>query len=447
MAIGDIPQTGAFILRNCSVPAVFLSDQTNKQDDDIVVCDIHVGAGKIIAITPPDPHSEIASGNASVDAARSMVWPCFADIHCHLDKGQTSDRARGGDGSFESALEAVACDRPHWGAAEIRLRMDFGLRCAFAHGCAAMRTHIDSDHLTAAESWEAFSELRDIWKERIELQAVSLVQAGALADSALSRSIADRVATFGGILGASTRQVPGLDAIIDTLFQLAEERHLDLDFHVDESGDPGATALSLIARTAIRRRFAGKIVVGHCCSLAVQDDDQVDRTLDLVAQAELAVVSLPVLNLQLQDRQPGRTPRRRGTTLLHEMRARGIPVAIGGDNVRDPLHPYGDHDMLEVYRDATRIGHLDAPIGTWPRSVTTIPRAMMGLPERLIVAGYPADFIIFSARTYSELLARPQSDRTVIRGGRPTMARVPDYAELDAIMPGGNQPVGSYIAP
>ena len=58
----------------------------------------------------------------------------------------------------------------------------------------------------------------------------------------------------------------------------------------------------------------------------------------------------------------------------------------------------------------------------------------MDLPERLIGAGYPADFIVFAARTYSELLARPQSDRIVVRDGRPTLARLPEFSELDAIM-------------
>lgn len=431
----DLPDTGAFALRNCSVPAVFLGREIAGETGDVVVRDIHVADGIIVAVTPPNARQAQETAGAGIDVARAMIWPCFADLHCHLDKGQISDRATGADGSFEAALDAVAIDRGRWTRDDIRLRMDFGLRCAFAHGTAAVRTHIDSDHATAQASWEAFGELRDHWAGRIDLQGVSLVQVGALADAALSRRVAARVAEFGGILGASTRQVPGLEAIIDSLFSLAEDHHLDLDFHVDESGDPNARALPLIASTAIRRKFAGKVVVGHCCSLAVQDDGHVDRTLDLVAEAGLAVVTLPVLNLQLQDRQSGRTPRRRGITLIHEMRARGIPVAIGGDNVRDPLHPYGDHDMLAVYRDATRIGHLDAPIGSWPRCVTTVPRAVMGLPARWIAAGFPADFILFTARSYSELLARPQSDRIVVWGGMRSAARLPDFAELDPIMP------------
>ncbi len=388
-----------------------------------------------MAVTQSNAGSGIPASSPQVDMACAMLWPCFTDLHCHLDKGQIVERAPACDGTFAGALDAVAVDRAHWSRKDTQFRMDFGLRCAFAHGCDAVRTHIDSDHATALTSWQAFGDLRDQWAGRVALQAVSLVQVGALADPAVSRRVADRTAAFGGVLGASTRQVPNLQMIIDNLFLLAEERGLDLDFHVDETSDPAATALLLIAQTAIRRRFGNRIVVGHCCSLAVQDEALVDRTLDAVAQAGLSVVTLPILNLQLQDRQPGRTPRWRGMTLVHEMRGRGIPVAIGGDNVRDPLHPYGDHDMLAVFRDASRIGHLDAPTGEWPGSVTGVPRGMMGLPVRLIGAGYPADFILFSARTYSELLARPQADRVVVRNGRQSMARLPDFSELDVLLP------------
>lgn len=62
-----------------------------------------------------------------------------------------------------------------------------------------------------------------------------------------------------------------------------------------------------------------------------------------------------------------------------------------------------------------RIGHLDRPtIGAWPRAVTAVPAAAMGLAGRgfgsLRVDG-PADFVLFRGRRYSELLARPQFDR------------------------------------
>jgi cytosine deaminase len=124
-------------------------------------------------------------------------------------------------------------------------------------------------------------------------------------------------------------------------------------------------------------------------------------------------------------------------TLVQEMRAAGIPVSLASDNTRDGFYAYGDLDMLEVYREATRILHLDHPFGDWPRAVTAEPAAAMGLDAGRLRVGAPADLVLFSARHMTELLSRPQADRVVLRGGRVSHATLPDWRELDAwIMPG-----------
>ena len=171
-------------------------------------------------------------------------------------------------------------------------------------------------------------------------------------------------------------------------------------------------------------------------SLARQPELDVLTTLDKVAKAGLAVVSLPMCNLYLQDRRgDGTTPRWRGVTLLHEMRARGIPVCIGSDNTRDPFYPYGDLDMLEVYRMATRILHLDHPVDDWPRTVAATPATVMRLEGAgILAAGGDADLIIFKGRSWTELLSRPEADRIVIRKGMPIKRELPDYSELDDLM-------------
>ena len=52
---------------------------------------------------------------------------------------------------------------------------NFGLRCAYAHGVSAIRTHLDSVPQQAGLSWPAFREMRAEWVGRIALQGVSLV--------------------------------------------------------------------------------------------------------------------------------------------------------------------------------------------------------------------------------------------------------------------------------
>jgi cytosine deaminase len=122
-------------------------------------------------------------------------------------------------------------------------------------------------------------------------------------------------------------------------------------------------------------------------------------------------------------------------TLLHEMEARGIPVCVASDNTRDPFYAYGDLDMLEVYRAATRILHLDHPVADWPKAMTTTPASIMRLQNPgSLRAGGSADFVVFRGRNWTELLSRPEQDRIVVREGRAIDRSLPDYAELDDLM-------------
>jgi cytosine deaminase len=431
----ELPLSGRYWLRDGRVPTTLLAEPVPglvADGEGLARADLEIVGAVVARIAP--------AGTAPADAAGvpldgGQVWPCFVDLHTHLDKGHTWQRAPNPDGTFASAIRTVAADRAaRWTAEDVSRRMDFGLRCSFAHGTRAIRTHLDSLGPQAAISWPAMRALRQRWAGRVELQAASIVPV-EIFTSPDGERLADQVAEAGGILGGVTYMSPALDAQLDRVLALAAERGLGLDFHVDESGDPGARSLAHIARAALRHRFAGRVVCGHCCSLAMQPPEVVEETLDLVKQAGIAVVTLPMCNLYLQSREPGRTPRWRGVTLLHEMKTRGIPVAVASDNCRDPFHGYGDHDMLEVFREATRIAHLDRPHGDWPRAVTSTAADLMGLaPAGRLAAGLPADLVLFRSRHWSELLSRPQSDRVVVRAGRVLDAALPDYRELDDLM-------------
>src|SRR5204862_21956 len=137
-----------------------------------------------------------------VDLDRGQVWPCLIDMHTHLDKGHTWERAPNPDGTFGGALRTVAADRTaHWSGEDVRRRMQFGLSCSWAHGTQAIRTHLDSMGPQAALTWPVFEALREEWAGRIELQAVSLVPLQVFGTEE-STALADRVAAARGVLGA-----------------------------------------------------------------------------------------------------------------------------------------------------------------------------------------------------------------------------------------------------
>lgn len=203
------------------------------------------------------------------------------------------------------------------------------------------------------------------------------------------------------------------------------------------SSDPEARTLIRIARMAVKRGFKGRILAGHCCALSLQTDDYIRETMDACKDAGIDIVSLPAVNLYLQARGASRrTPHWRGVTLLHELKAHGLKVAIGGDNVRDPFYAYGDHDMLESFSQAVKIAHLDHPHGDWITAATSIPAEIMQLDKKYgrIGASRSADLIVLKARDYGEMLSRFQADRVVIRNGRAIDTTLPDYRELDDLV-------------
>jgi cytosine deaminase len=163
----------------------------------------------------------------------------------------------------------------------------------------------------------------------------------------------------------------------------------------------------------------------------MQPDSAVDRTLDLVAEAEIAIVTLPTVNMYLQDRNTGRTPRWRGVTVVHEMLRRGIRVAAAGDNCRDSFYAYGDHDVVDTFSQAVRILHIDHPLSGAPALVGAVPASIGRFADHgRLAVGVPARLIIFNARTINEIVSRPQSDRVVIDRGELLRVKAPDYSEL-----------------
>jgi len=417
-------------LRNAGVPSAMLG----RPGGGIERVDITLGGGKITSIAPhaPGPGRDLDGG---------LVLPAFVDIHTHLDKGHIWPRRPNIDGTWETALAGSLADTAaRWSASDVERRMAFALRCAYAHGTAAIRTHIESAPPQHDVSWPVFERMRERWAGRIELQGVALFGPDTLVTPAALDIVARRTAQAGGKLGGSLRSFDQTPDAVRALLDGAGKYGLDIDLHADETLDPNSNALLTLAEAIVETGFDGRVVAGHCCAITVQESATQARTIEAVARAGIAIVSLPMCNLYLQDRAPrgGVTPTQRGVTLLHEFRAAGVPVAIASDNTRDPFYAYGDLDALEVLREGARILHFDHPqdeAWNWARTVTADAAAIAGFEYAAeIRVGAPADLVAFRARDWTELLSRPQADRIVLRNGTAIDTALPDYRELDDLM-------------
>lgn len=436
MSNASLPWQGnTVVLRNARLPNAALGVASGA----VRSVDVRTVDGVVTEMAPSLP---IVGSEQYYDCDGGLILPALVDVHTHLDKAHIWGRTENPDGTFVGALRAVGSDRQgFWSEAEIEGRMEFALRCAYAHGTAAIRTHLDSHSTQRAITWPIFAALKDRWSDRIELQAVALIGPDQMLDRDEVRDVARWVQQFGGLLGGAIAAQADAERAIANVVQVAGEFDLSIDLHCDETLDPAARSLLHLADWILKTGYAGSAQAGHCCSLATQNAETAARTIDRVAEAGVAVVTLPMCNMYLQDRQEAnrpRTPRFRGVTLVKELVAAGVTLSVASDNTRDPFYAYGDLDMIEVFRELTRTAQVDHPSADawdWLRAATSSPAQIAGFDYRGVVAvGAPADLLILRARTWSELHSRPQVDRIVVRAGQAIDVAPPDYRELDALI-------------
>lgn len=350
-----------------------------------------------------------------VPAGGRILLPGLTDPHVHLDKCHTAHRLPAIGGDLMAAIAAQAADKARWTPADIRARAERGLSELCAAGCRQVRSHVDwgtdADPAAVPEAWPVLHDLAREWSDRIDLQLAALIGPDVLADAKMARPVAQRLARDGGVLGLFLSEQPDRGKAIANAIDLAGTFGLPLDFHVDEGLSPALDGLGLIADEMLRRGHRGPVLCGHASSLMNLSGPALAGTLDKVARAGLAVVSLPTTNLYLQGRSAGATPDRRGITRLHELAAAGVTVALGNDNVRDAFFPLGHHDPLALLALAVPALHLDPPFDRWLPLVTTNAARAMGAAPVWIDRADIRDLILVEATDMAGLLSAPARTR------------------------------------
>jgi cytosine deaminase len=290
-----------------------------------------------------------------------------------------------------------------------------------------MRSHIDCfGDLQNLPSWHAAQVVKDAFQGIIDIQLCTLTSV-TRCDDANFPTLCKDIAIAGGVLGAFVPPAFQDQPMLERFLAHADAFGLDVDFHIDENLTDRLPVVEQLADAVIATGFQGRVMAGHVCALLNTQGSDFDRVLDKIATAGISIVSLPRTNLYLQDRRGGDTPRRRGITAVHEMRARGISVSFGTDNVADAFYPFGDYDMIGLFRDATVAAHLDQDLNGWLSAITNTPARALGFDNAgKIAPGLPANAVLLPATNWPDLLNDKRGGRiNMIAGKRLTPEMIP----------------------
>ena len=329
-----------------------------------------------------------------------FITPRLADIHVHLDKTGTAQRMPRRATSFFDAINLMHEDKKNWTEKDIYLRATQAVKNAFTRGTGYARTHVDWENEDYPIAWEIIKGIKFEWVDRVKIQMCSLTPIDVL--ESVGEKIAKKIKFDKGILGAFVYRNEKLDEKIRKVFELASKYHLELDFHVDEGLEKEANGIDLIIKYTEEFGMKGRVLCGHVCSLSIREDKKVSQILNRAAIAKVGLTCLPTTNLWLQDNIEGRTPRLRGLAPVQEARTAGVQVMFASDNCQDAFYPFGDYDMLSVFKTAVIACHLNE--SEWFESISTTPAKWMGF-DNLISVGSEASFIKFNVDSLYDLFS------------------------------------------
>ncbi|MER6286505.1 amidohydrolase family protein [Streptomyces sviceus] len=351
--------------------------------------DVRLGDGRIEAVGTAG--SLAGSGThacgARVDLSGYLLLPAPAEPHAH------------GDTALSADAEGPVSPDPQ----DVQRRATEAALLQLGHGATALRAHVRVGDVQGLGALAAVLQARRSLRGLAELTAVAMprVLTGVAGAEGLAM-LRDALKMGASVVGGCPDLDPDPTGYAEAVLEVASEHGCPVDLHTDAT-DP--------ARLARLGAMAGGlrpgVTLGPCAGLDRLPADVVSRTADQLAAAGVAVVCLPQGGCAGVDG--------RGTAPVRLLRAAGVRVAAGSGALRDACNPVGRGDPLEAaYLLASRYGLR--PEDAYD-AVSTSARAVLGLPEVRVEAGFPAELLAVRGDRLAGALSLAYS-RIVVHRGR-----------------------------
>lgn len=381
--------------------------------------DVGIANGRFVSIEMP---SATEAATLMLDAEGRMAVPGFVEPHMHLDKALTIECAPVNvSGTLTEAIKIMWDIKRNYTVDEIADRASRVLGHAIENGVSHLRSHVDVDPIGGIRPAEGVIKVRERFRGLIDIQIVAFPQEGIIKSpgtEALLREVMKLGADVVGGMPFNEASPSDSRRHIEIVFEIAKEFDADIDMHVDETDDPQARTLEVLAELTIRNGWQGRVAASHTCALASYPRHYADHVIGRLREADVNIIANPATNLMLQGRLDD-FPKRRGLTQVKELLAAGVNVACGQDCCQDTFYPFGQNDPLEIAFLLCHASHMSQPaeILTAMETVTSHGARALRFPMPVVALGAVADLVVLDARDTCEAITTRTPRRWVIRKG------------------------------
>lgn len=395
--------------------------------------DIAIAEGRIARLAP-----RIDATAPTLQANGALACGGLVDTHIHLDKAGIMGRCRICAGTLAEAIAETARAKVQFTSEDVYRRAARVVEQAITHGTNRMRSFVEIDPRAGFRSFEAIRQIRRDYAWAIDIEICAFAQDGLTNDPGTEEMIDRALSEGADLVGGCPYTDSNPEEHIRRIFALAQRHDVAVDFHLDFDLDPDGSLLPAVIAATEQRAWSGRVSVGHVTKLSSLPPDRFAAMGRRLADAGVAVTVLPATDLYLTGRDAtALVPR--GVTPAHRLAELGVVTSIATNNVLNPFTPFGDASLVRMGNLYANVAQVGTPEGMSRifSMVSSDARRLLGDAPTALVAGAPADLVLFDAPSASEVIAGLAPAVAGWKAGRESFRR--PLAQL-------NRPLdGSYV--
>lgn len=361
-----------------------------------------------------------------IDCEGRVVLPGLIEGHIHPDKAFLEERKPNISGTLEEAIKNTGELKAKYTYEDVYSRSEKVLKWAITKGTSVMRAHPDVDHIEKLLGVEVLLALKEVYKDKIDLQIVVFPQEGILKSEGTLERMEEGIQMGADVVGGCPYNEKTLEDSIrhlELVFDLAETHDLPLDLHVDfadHTEDPRYMLTERICDMTMERGMQGRVTLGHVTSLGSLEPKEASALFTKIAGAGITIMPLPATDVYLNGRNDGKNVRR-GMAPVLQMLEHGVNVAFASNNIRNAFTPFGNANLL-------LIGYLLAEtqfMGSAEQQRTVLDMITynaakcLGIEETYGIAeGKKADLVVLDSQKLSDVIQDQPIANFVIKAGK-----------------------------
>jgi len=286
----------------------------------------------------------------------------FACHHAHFDKAYliSEEALKISQSSLQEKWKLYRKYKSEYTEEDLERRMSLCIDNMVSQGVRFCKTFVDADSIVGLLPVKVMANLREKYKEIIELQVAIQPLEGV--SNIKTRDTFIKACEIADVIGGLPDRDEDPKKHVDFLMNLSKEMDKPIDIHVGQNNIPSEKETEMVADKIIEHGLEGRVNLVHAISLACQPKEDRRRIISKLEETRTSVIVCPSAAISMKQQSEINAPIHNSIAPVIELIENNVNVLLGVDNIHDLFMPLVDGDLYfesRLLMESTRCYDLE----------------------------------------------------------------------------------------